>query len=214
VSCCTPFLMKKWVENIKDALLNSVEVFVNEIIYEWRKNVSPAKLMMGAVVLIIAGGFIISNYLESEEKVNAPVKNSDPAPLENQSSKSGTNIDDKAVAMQVAKDFIKEYSTYKPREPLAEKVKPYVTEPFYVDQQEADRQARPTFEVYESKVLSVDKGFIEPMGDDLYWTGSVELETTNAAGEKAKEKLFYAVTLTQLDGWRVREVEVLDDPNL
>jgi len=40
--------------------------------------------------------------------------------------------------------------------------------------------------VYQSKVLSVDQGFIEPIDFNLYWTGTAELELTNADGRKQR----------------------------
>lgn len=208
--------MKKWWENAKEAFLDGIEAFLDEFWYQWKTNVSFSKIAMMVVVLIVVVSVIVSNHLGSQPSPQVKVKPSSQtasAPPEPPTDQMA--LEDKAEAMEVAHDFIQNYSTYKPMEPLAEKIKPYVTETFYLNQQEADQHARPTFEVYESKVLSIDKGFIEPMDDNLYWTGNVELETTNAAGKKQKEKSLYAVTLIRdgQDGWKVNEVEILESPN-
>ena len=78
------------------------------------------------VVLIVVVSVIISNHFGSnpspKTKVNTP---SQTTSVPEESPTDQMTLEDKAEAMQVAHDFIQNYSTYKPMEPLAEKIKPY-----------------------------------------------------------------------------------------
>jgi len=210
--------------NIRDTFRDKMAEFVDEIAIQFRESYSKEKLVVFAVVGIIAIGAMMSESSSSQPKTSppdsppktsVPDQSTPPVPAEqNNSLYTGTKsftLEDKEKAREVARTFIPLYSTYEPGEKIAEKIKPYVTTDFYLDQQYSDQHSRPTFEVYKSKVLSVDKGFIEPIDFNLYWTGFVEVETTNAGGEKRKEKMEYAIMLVQEDGgWKVSEVTVLD----
>jgi hypothetical protein len=208
--------MKQWWENVKENAIQAIETFINEFLAfarQVRNEISVFKLIVVGMTFLLAIGFILSNHLSGKEDTKNAVQEGE-RPTADTPEPQVITIEDRAQAMNVAHEMIKRYSTFKAREPLAEKIKPYVTESFYIEQQQADEQARPTYEIHQSKVLNVEKGFIEPMGDtQLYWTGNVELEITNAKGDKQKETLLYAVTLIKENGWKVSEVELLESPS-
>jgi len=208
--------------NIRDTFLDKIEGFVDEIVTLFRESAAREKLIVFGAVVAIAVGLIITDHLKesadqdsppappASESSPQPMPGDNPPPNTETSMDTGTrsfSMEDKEQALKVAREFVAKYGTYGPDRKIADQIKPYVTVSFYNQQRSSDELSRPTFEVYQSKVLSIDKGFIEPIDNYLYWTGTAELELTNADGKKRKETKNFAVTLVEeSEGWKVSEV--------
>src|SRR5690606_20959561 len=208
--------MKKWELmwlNIRDTFLDKIEGFLDEFLTLLRESVSREKLILFGAVVLLAIGLIITDHLSSgDSPPEVPESESSPSnpsthlpgdnlpPTAQTPADTGTrhfSLKEKEQALKVAREFVQKYATYGPDRNIADQIKPYVTAEFYNQQRSSDESSRPTYEVYQSKVLSVDQGFIEPIDFNLYWTGTAELELTNADGKKRKETMNYAVMLVK-----------------
>lgn len=226
--------MKKWELmwlNIRDTFLDKIEGFMDEFLTLLRESVSREKLILFGAVVLLAIGLIITDHLSSgDSPPEVPESESSPSnpsthlpgdnlpPTAQTPADTGTrhfSLKEKEQALKVAREFVQKYATYGPDRNIADQIKPYVTAEFYNQQRSSDESSRPTYEVYQSKVLSIDQGFIEPIDFNLYWTGTAELELTNADGKKRKETMNYAVMLVKDDEeWKVSEVTAFNADDL
>lgn len=228
-----PFMKRSWKEkwwDVRDTIIENLEEFLTVFWHQGVKKAwDPAKALLGLVVLVIAGVFIISNLfsdgeapskpaLEPPEYQEPPLVETPPdSEMEVEPSTeedSGLSQHDQKEMKEVGISFVKAYTTYQERdfEERAEKIRPYVTDDIYEAEKKTAKDvpgnipSKSRFE--KADQIRVQSRTIREEGEaaKMIWLGTVYSITNGSEGEEEKQERIQLTFIPDKDKWKVAEV--------
>jgi hypothetical protein len=165
--------------------------------------------------LIVAVGFGFWWGLASLSKDEAKVQ-SDLAALSSSPGKDDQAVSNQPITSmdvkrsgEVAREFLASYLSYEAKEPTrhVKTASRWMTDEFY--QKQMKEVIRPTFDMQQKRLVSIEKADSEVMEQSVQWTFLVIEEVTDIKGNKQQEEWIYVVTMIEQNNqWKVWGVDV------
>lgn len=193
--------------DLRDIIIEKIEDILTGFYHSARESWDPGKMLLFGIVGIIAVVMIISNLLSGDKQPEPPKEPKQAVEEQKepeQSEQKEPTAADAVEATTVAERFLKEFNTFHGANlgDRLERMEPLITKELY----EEMAKNKVAFGVEESKFISIDSRFIEPLDDGLYWSGEVTIEM-----DGKKDKDFWYVTLENQDGWKVAAFDAQED---
>lgn len=198
-----PFSMR-WKDtllDLRDIIIEKIEDILTGFYHSARESWDPGKMLLFGLVGIIAVIMIISNLLSGDkqpEPLSEPKQAVEKQMKQEKQESNEPTAADAVEATMVAENFLKEYNTFLGANlgDRLERMEPLITKELY----EKMAKNKVAFGVKESKFISIDSRFIEPLDDGLYWSGKVTIEM-----DGKRDTDFWYVILENQDGWKVAD---------